>query len=382
MRNIVVLGAGLVGSVIARDLANEPDFRVSAVDLDEATLAAAAKRCGDRVRTVRADLSVPAHVAECVKDADLVIGAVPGWLGLAVLRTVIAHRKPFADISFMPEDASRLSPSAAEAGVVGVVDCGVAPGMSNVLSARAAADVEHPEQLRIYVGGLPQVRRWPYEYAAVFSPIDVLEEYTRPARVVEGGKLVVKTALSEVEHLEFEGVGTLEAFNSDGLRSLADSLTVPDMSEKTMRYPGHAERMRAIRETGLLSYDKIRVGDVEIRPVDLTCALLKRVWRLPEGEGDITVMRVQVRGNTAGKHVRDVWDLVDRHDPETGFTSMARTTGFPCAIVARMILDGTIGLSPGVHFPEKLASNRAVLDRLLAELAARKVFYKHTVHHG
>jgi len=96
--------------------------------------------------------------------------------------------------------------------------------------------------------------------------------------------------------------------------------------------------MRAIRETGLLPYDKIRVGDVEVRPVDLTCARLKRVWRLPEGEGDITVMRVLVRGNTAGKHVRDVWDLVDRYDPEMCFTSMARTTGFPCAIVARMIL--------------------------------------------
>lgn len=377
MRNVVVLGGGLVGSVIARDLSNEPEFRVSVVDVDEGTLAAASKRCGPSVKTVRSDLSVPANVAASVREADLVVGAVPGWLGLAVLRTVIAQRKPFADISFMPEDAASLSREAADAGVIGVVDCGVAPGMSNVLSARAAADVQKPEQLRIYVGGLPQVRRWPYEYAAVFSPIDVLEEYTRPARVVEGGKIVIKTALSEIEHLEFEGVGTLEAFNSDGLRSLAESLSVPDMCEKTMRYPGHAERMRMIRETGLLSYDKVRVGDVEVRPVDLTCKLLSHVWKLPAGEGDVTVMRVQVSGTSNGARVREVWDLVDRYDPSTSFTSMARTTGFPCAIVARMILDGTIGLPAGVHFPEKLAANRPLLDRLLAELAKRNVVFKH-----
>jgi len=247
-----------------------------------------------------------------------------------------------------------------------------------VLSARAVADLDKAEELRIYVGGLPQVRRWPYEYTAVFSPIDVLEEYTRPARMVQDGKVVTRPALSEIEQLEFEGVGTLEAFNSDGLRSLI-SLPVPDMKEKTMRYPGHTELMRAIRETGLLSYEPLKVGNVEIRPIDLTCTLLKRAWKLPEGEGDITVMRVQVTGQSKGKRISHVYDLIDRYDPATGNTSMARTTGFPCAIVARMMLEGSLDLPAGVYFPEKLAGNRKVLEGLLAQLADRKVVFQHRI---
>ncbi|MBI5536091.1 MAG: saccharopine dehydrogenase NADP-binding domain-containing protein [Deltaproteobacteria bacterium] len=378
MRNVIVLGGGLVGSVIAEDLAREADLQVTVVDVDEAVLGVVSKRSGQRIRTVQSDLVDQANVVSCCKQADVVIDAVPGWLGFRVLSTLISEKKSFVDIAFMPEDAGRLSKAAADAGVLGVVDCGVAPGMSNVLSARGVADLEKAEELRIYVGGLPQVRRWPYEYTAVFSPIDVLEEYTRPARLVENGKVVTRPALSEVEHLDFEGVGTLEAFNSDGLRSLI-SLPVPDMKEKTMRYPGHTELMRAIRETGLLSYEPLKVGDVELRPIDLTCKLLKRAWKLPEGEGDITVMRVKITGMSQGKRVSHVYDLLDRYDPATGHTSMARTTGFPCAIVARMMLQGTLDLPAGVHFPEKLATNRKVLDALLVQLAERNVVFHHRI---
>lgn len=378
MRNVVVLGGGLVGSVIAGDLAHDPDLRVTVVDFDEAVLAAVSKRSAQRIATVRADLSDAKNVASVVKDADLAIDAVPGWMGYKTLSTLIECKKNFVDIAFMPEDASMLSKPAAEAGVLGVVDCGVAPGMSNILSARGVADLETPEEVLIYVGGLPQVRRWPYNYAAVFSPIDVLEEYTRPARMVQDGKVVTREALSDIEHLEFEGVGTLEAFNSDGLRSLM-SLPCPDMKEKTMRYPGHAELMRAIRETGLLSYEPIQVKGVEVRPVDVTCKLLSRTWKLPAGEADITVMRVKVTGKANGKRVAHVYDLLDRYDPATGYTSMARTTGFPCAIVARMMLKGELDLPAGVYFPERLSGNRKVLDALLAQLAERNVVYQHSV---
>jgi saccharopine dehydrogenase-like NADP-dependent oxidoreductase len=378
MRNVIVLGGGLVGSVIAGDLASEPDLQLTVVDVDQAILDNVSKRSGARIQTVRADLSDQANVASCVKHADLVIDAVPGWLGYRVLSTLIEQRKSFVDIAFMPEDASTLCKAASDAGVLGIVDCGVAPGMSNVLSARAVADLDTAEEVLIYVGGLPQVRRWPYEYAAVFSPIDVLEEYTRPARLVQGGKVVVRTALSDIEQLEFEGVGTLEAFNSDGLRSLM-SLPVPDMKEKTMRYPGHAELMRALRETGLLSYEPVQVGGATIRPVDLTCKLLSRTWRLPPGEGDITVMRVKVTGLSNGQRVSHVYDLLDRYDPATGYTSMARTTGFPCAIVARMMLGGSLDVPPGVWFPEKLAGNQSLLDSLLSQLSDRQVVFRHSI---
>jgi saccharopine dehydrogenase-like NADP-dependent oxidoreductase len=377
MPNVIVLGAGLVGSVIARDLAFDPDLRVTVVDNDGETLSRLSARFGARIGTILADLSDSEQTRSVVRDAHLVIGAAPGWLGYRVLAAVIAARKPFVDISFMPEDARPLSAPAAEAGVVGVVDCGVAPGMSNVLAARAVADLDRATAVRIYVGGLPRVRRWPFEYAAVFSPIDVLEEYTRPARLVEGGQVVTRPALSEPELIDFDDVGTLEAFNTDGLRSLMWTLDVPAMREKTMRYPGHIDRMRMLRDAGFLSTRPVRVGAADVRPIDLTCRLLSEAWKLAEGDEDVTVLRVEVEGFARGEVCRHVYDLVDRYDPDSRITSMARTTGYPCAVVARMMLAGKLGLEPGVHFPEALARDQAVLGKLLDRLADRRVVFRH-----
>jgi saccharopine dehydrogenase-like NADP-dependent oxidoreductase len=353
-------------------------LHVTVVDVDADALLRISAREGSRISTRKADLRDREQVRNIVRGADLVVGAVPGWLGYAVLHEVIAANKSFVDISFMPEDPRPLSESAEAAGVVGLVDFGVAPGMSNVLATRAVRSMDRAEDIRIYVGGLPQVRRFPYEYAAVFSPADVIEEYTRPARLVEHGHIVVKPALSEIEPLEFDGVGTLEAFNTDGLRSLMWTLDVPNMREKTLRYPGHATRMRMLRETGFLSSRHVRVGNVDVRPVDVSLALLASAWKLPEGEGDITVMRVEARGVRGGNPVREAYDLLDRYDPRAKTTSMARTTGFPCAIAARMLLSGKLSLKPGVHFPEAVASEKPALEHLLDELSRRGVTFRHT----
>ena len=379
MRNIMVLGCGLVGSVMARDLADHENAHVTVVDVDGEALLRLAAHDGDRISTRKADLRDGEQLRNIVREADVVVGAVPGWLGYEALSNVIAAGKSFVDISFMPEDPRPLDAAAKKAGVVGLVDFGVAPGMSNVLATRAALDMDAPADVRIFVGGLPQVRRWPFEYAAVFSPSDVIEEYTREARLVENGKIVVRTALTEVEPLEFEGVGTLEAFNSDGLRSLMWTLDVPNMKEKTLRYPGHTERMRMLRETGFFSPRAVRVGNVDVRPLDLTLALFRDAWKLPEGEGDLTVMRIDVSGTHQGKPTRDVYELFDRYDPEKKNTSMARTTGFPCAIATRLLLDGKLGLEPGVHFPEAVARNQSVLDTLIAQLEKRGVVFRHSV---
>jgi lysine 6-dehydrogenase len=376
MKTVMVLGGGLVGATIARDLATDDDLNVTVVDVNAETLARIAAQDG-RVGTIKADLRDANQVRSVVRDADLVVGAVPGWLGYAVLREVIRARKPFVDICFMPEDPRELQAEAVAAGVVGIVDIGVAPGMSNVLAARAASDLEKAEEIRILVGGLPQIRRQPYEYAAVFSPADVLEEYTREARFVEAGQVVSRPALSDVEWIEFDGVGTLEAFNTDGLRSLMWSLDVPFMKEKTMRYPGHADRMRILRDSGFLSKQAIRVGGVDVRPIDVTLALFANAWKLPEGEGDITVMRVEAFGTRDGKPAREAYELLDRYDPHTRTTSMARTTGYPCAIAARMLLEGVVDLGPGVHFPEAIAKDNHALGYLFGELRMRGVEFHH-----
>ncbi len=376
MRNITVLGGGLVGAVIARDLAQDESARVTVVDVDPATLTRISARDGGKVCTIKADLRDGEQLQNVVRDADAVVGAVPGFLGYSVLEHVIDAGKPFVDISFMPEDPRPLSERAKAKGVVGLVDFGVAPGMSNVLAARLALDMQKPLDLRIYVGGLPQVRRWPFEYAAVFSPVDVIEEYTREARLIVNGEVVVREALSDLEPLEFEGVGTLEAFNSDGLRSLMWNVDVPNMKEKTLRYPGHVDRMRMLRETGYFSKRAIRVGGHDVRPLDLTLALFQEAWKLPEGEGDLTIMRIEVDGEHEGKPARFAYDLFDRYDEKTKTTSMARATGFPCAEATRLLIDGRLSLEAGVHCPEAVARHPDVLQAVIAGLETRGVVFR------
>nr|MDQ5872867.1 saccharopine dehydrogenase NADP-binding domain-containing protein [Acidobacteriota bacterium] len=207
---ISVLGAGLIGRVIARELAAEEGAKVSVFDADPDALERVGRETHASIH--QADLSSPEVVSSAVAHADAVVGALPGALGFAMLRTVIEAGKPIADISFSREDPLQLENLARERGVTAVVDCGVSPGLSNFFVGRAARDFNDVEDVRIYVGGLPYLRRWPYEYAVLFSVTDVIEEYVRPARVFEEGRLVTRPALSEIERIDVPGIGTLEAF--------------------------------------------------------------------------------------------------------------------------------------------------------------------------
>ena len=372
MKSIVVLGAGMVGSVIASDLAATKSFRVAVADRSQASLARAAARGHGRVRTNEADCSDPSVVAELVRDADVVVGALPSAFGRATLETIARLGRRFVDISFMPESFLDLDGLARKHGAVCVADCGVAPGMSNLLAGWGVARLDRATRVDIMVGGVPRERRKPFEYKAGFSPNDVIEEYVRPARIVEDGRVVVKEALSEPELLDFDEIGTLEVFNTDGLRSLAETLEVPFMRERTMRYPGHIDLMRVFRETGLFSLEPIEINGMRIRPRDVLAALLFPKWTYADGEADLTVMRVVVEGILDGVATRLQWDVLDRLDPATGFTSMSRTTAFPATSVARMLLDGTID-APGVHAPEAIATIPGVFDRILADQRARGI---------
>ena len=376
MPKVLVLGSGLVGSVLAADLAATRGYRVTVVDRDEAPLANARRRAaiaGGRVSTQVADCGKPAVVRRLAKDADLVVGALPSRFGFEALRAVLEAKRPYCDISFMNDDPEELDELAKRQGVAAVVDCGVAPGLSHMLAALGVRRLDRTDRIDIMVGGLPRRRAWPYEYKAGFSPHDVIEEYVRPARLVEGGAVVVKEALSEPELIEFPGVGTLEAFNTDGLRSLVKSMPVPDMRERTLRYPGHIELMRVLRETVLFGLDPVSIRDgATVRPRDLLAELLFPKWTYDEGEEDLTAMRVSVEGELDGRPTRLEWDLLDFHDARTGFSSMARTTAFPAAAVARMIAAGLLR-TPGVHVPERLAEMEGVVESVLHQLAERGV---------
>ncbi len=392
MSRAIVLGAGMVGSVMATDLAT--DFDVTLADLRQANLDKAterARRAGvaSRLRTQTADLSQSAAIAALIKDlkpGDIVVGALSSHLGYAAVRTVIEQGKNYCDISFMGEDAPDLSPLARERGSTCIVDMGVAPGMSHLLAAHGARQLAHCESLAIYVGGLPRERRLPFQYKAGFAPADVIEEYTRPTRLVRHGKIEIAEALSEPEFLDFDPLGTLEAVNTDGLRSLVHTHTVPNMKEKTLRYPGHYDLMRAFKSAGLFSKNPVTVhtpdGKQTIRPLDLTSAVLFPQWTYAPGEEDLTVMRIIASGTAPNGSSRTLtWDLFDRFDAATQATSMSRTTAFPCTITARLIASGALStLSPGVHPPELLATVPGMTDRILAELAKRNVIYRHSMN--
>ncbi|MCB1184220.1 saccharopine dehydrogenase NADP-binding domain-containing protein [bacterium] len=373
---IHVLGGGLVGGPMARDLAGDDEHDVTVVDRDPAVLEALAAQAD--VATRQADLASPAAVREVIADADLVVGAVPGHLGFRTLEAVIDAGRNVVDIAFFPEDPFALDALARERGVVAVVDCGVFPGMGSALIGRLHRKLDRLERVLVLVGGLPEVREWPWEYKAVFSPVDVIEEYTRPARYIEHGREVVRPALSDPELVHLPGVGTLEAFNTDGLRTLVRTIGAPHMKEKTLRYPGHAEKMALLRECGFFGTEPVDVGGQAVRPVDLTGRLLFPMWEMHEGEGDLTVMRIEVEGERKGQRLRYVYDLLDHADLEHGVSSMARTTGYTATMTARLIAAGRftrVGISP----PEYLGAEFGLVDALREGLEARGIFYREQV---
>jgi lysine 6-dehydrogenase len=368
---VIVLGAGLVGGPMTIDLAKEKNFQVTVADVNADNLD---KIKASGVQKLLKDLSDPVNVKNLVKDYDMVLNAVPGFMGFQTLKAIIEAKKNAVDIAFFPEDVFILDDMAKENGVTVVSDFGVAPGMSNVLIGYANHLLDETTNATIYVGGLPKVREWPYEYKAVFSLVDVIEEYTRPARYVENGHLITREALSDPEFHFFEGVGTLQSFNSDGLRSLAETIKCPNMKEKTLRYPGHIDIMAILRETGFFSKDEIEIKGTKIRPLDFTAKLLFPKWKLKEGEEDITVMRITIEGKKSSKMLRYNYDLYDVYDPITKTHSMARTTGYTATVGLRMIAEGLYNRK-GVSVPEFVGQQPECVKYLLKGLAERGVVY-------
>jgi len=375
-KNAVVLGCGMIGETMARDLAADDGFAVTVADVSEDNLARLAEF--GRIETRCADLTDEPTLRSVVEQADVVLGALPSVFGFRTLEIIIDAGKNFCDISFMPENALDLDARAKARGVTAVVDCGVSPGLSNLFVGHAYAKLDSADRAVIMVGGLPKVRRWPYDYKAPFAPSDVIEEYTRPARLIENGQVVTKPALSEPEFVDFPRVGTLEAFNTDGLRTLLDTMAIPFMKEKTLRYPGHIDLMRALRETGLFDKNEIEVKGVRVRPLDVTSSLLFPRWRLERGEEEFTVLRVVVDGLANGCRTRFSYDLYDEYDKPNGMSSMARTTAFPATIMARAVASGRLSQA-GVLPLERLAPDEPLYDWMMGELASRGVDVQFTV---
>lgn len=373
---VTVLGAGRVGRAIVKDLAADGTFSVTAVDVSGDALATLE---GIRnVRCERADLTQGAEIDRVVRQADLVVGAVSGHMGYATLERVLQAGRNVVDISFFDEDPFALDALARERGLVAIVDCGVAPGCSNLICGHMERVLDETLRFACYVGGLPVQRKWPYEYRAPFSPIDVIEEYTRPARFRRDGRDITLPALTEIERMEVPGVGTLEAFNTDGLRTLLKTSKTPDMVEKTMRYPGHAALMEVMRETGFFRTEFTVVGGVAVRPLELTAKLLFQAWEFEPGEEDLTAMRVEVEGVKGGRRVTHTFQMLDRYDVASQTTSMARTTGYTCTAAVRLVASGLyqhVGISP----PELIGRESKCYDFVMGDLRERGVVFEESV---
>jgi saccharopine dehydrogenase-like NADP-dependent oxidoreductase len=373
MKNIIVLGAGMVGSTIAIDLTK--NHKITLTDYSQEALNKAFKKC-DKLSTHVLDVTDKPILQKTIKSFDLVVCAVPGFLGFDTLKTIIEAKKDVVDISFFPENALELNNLAKQNNVTAIVDCGVAPGMGNIILGY------YNEQLKIssfecLVGGLPKTKKWPFNYKAPFSPVDVIEEYTRPARFVENGKIITRKALSDVELIEFEKVGTLESFNSDGLRSLIFTMPhIPNMKEKTLRYPGHVEYISVLKDSGFFDQKSIKIKGVSISPLEFTSKILFNEWKLGEKEEELTIMKISIKGvNTSGETEEIIYNLYDEYNHVTQTSSMARTTGYTATAAVHLIVDGLFN-EKGVFPPELVGKHKCCYEFVINYFKDRYVIYK------
>jgi len=377
MSKIIVLGSGMVGSAMAIDLAKK--HTVTLTDRSQQVLDKVKAKC-PTLTTAVLDVTNIDLLKSTIKEHDLVVCAVPGFLGFNTLKAIIEAEKNVVDISFFPENSLELDALAKQKKVTAIVDCGVAPGMDNIILGY------YNEKLKLnffecLVGGLPKIKKWPFCYKAPFSPMDVIEEYTRPARYVENGHVVIKEALTDCEYIEFDKVGTLESFNSDGLRSIIFTMPhIKDMKEKTLRYPGHVEYVKVLKESGFFSTEAIEVNGQKIAPLDFTSKILFNEWKLGETEAELTVMRVTVKGiNPQGKKETVVYNLYDEFCTKTNTSSMARTTGYTATAAANLFLEGLFQ-EKGVFPPELVGKHEVCFNYFMKYLEERGVVYSKTMN--
>jgi len=367
---IAILGAGMVGRAMAIDLA--ANYSVTSFDVSDKSLQLLAQK-NNSVKTIKTDLSDHSNYGSLLKGFDIIVSAVPGFMGYKTLEAIINAKKNVVDISFFPENALELDGLAKKNQVTAIVDCGVAPGMSNLILGY------YNERMKItnfecLVGGLPKKRVYPFEYKAPFSPIDVLEEYTRPARYVVNSHIVTKPALSDAEIIDFENVGTLESFNTDGLRSILFTMGhIPNMKEKTLRYPGHIDLMKGLIKAGFLNATPINFKGQEISPLEFTSSLLFDQWKLGETEEEFTLM--QIRISDTEKTI--CYNLYDEYDAATQTSSMSRTTGYTCTAAVNMLIQ-KLFTPKGVFPPELVGKDETCFNFMLNYLKERNIHYRKT----
>jgi len=336
---VLILGAGNIGTVVAYDLAK--DFEVTVVDVSDSALSTVK----GFAEPLKFDVTQREKLQELMRRYELVIDTLPGKFGLYILKSAINAGRDIVDVSFMPENPLEL-----QADITAVVDAGFAPGLSNILLGHIYKELGELEKALIRVGGLPQDPEPPLYYTSTWSPEDLLEEYTRKARIVKDGKIVEIDPLSQIGKAHLAGY-VFEEFPSDGLRTLLYTIKAKNMEERTLRWPGHLEKIKVLKELGFFAPENR----------DLTLKILLSLMK--EGP-DFCIM--EVYGKNENGEMRYLM-----LDEASDFSSMARVTGYTAAAISRLVLDGKLQL--GIIAPELIGMKNEFLIYILSYLQDRNI---------
>ena len=360
MATICQIGCGMIGKVMALDISKRHDLHLS--DLDESALQEV-KNLDPTIKTKCFDVNNIDMLKSFLKPADIVLLAVPGHMGYKLLKKIIGLKKSIVDISFSPENILSLDKKAKDNNVTVIFDAGLAPGIPNFFLGAIDAK-ENVKSFKYFVGGLPKHPKPPYNYKAPFSPIDVVEEYTRPARIMKNGKVITMPALTDIEEKFYQNIGMLEGFNTDGLRSILFTMKhIPNMVEKTLRYSGHAELIsNELESRKIIPDDKNNLQR------------LFKIWKLLPNELEFTILDVIIETE---KKIHNYF-LFDETNLKENTSSMARTTGYTASATID-ILDQNIFIEKGVFPPELVGSKSKVVDYLLNHLKTRGIILKKIV---
>jgi len=358
---LLSVGCGYIGSVLAEEIAHSLDFeKLIICDGTKEKIEETAERLGEKIFPLQLDIADYSSLLEIIGDVDMVIGLSPGKFGFNVMKACVEKKKSLVDLSFMAEDPFFFQKSAFEGGITIVPDCGVAPGLSNILIGKSASELDEVEDALIYVGGLPQQPMPPLNYKVTWCVEDLFEEYTRKAKIVRNGKTVMIDALEGLEEIEFEGLGKFEAFFTDGVRTLHHTIKANNLWEKTLRYKGHAEKIKLIKKLDLLKKEPI--ASINMSPWEFMC----RFWEENLGfleEKDFLLMRIKVGGKKGSTKFLHTYEIIDYFDEKRKITAMGRTTAYTAFAVIKLMVENKID-QKGVVPPEILGMNKELLEEI------------------
>ena len=373
---LLSIGCGYIGSVLAEEIVHSLDFeKLIICDSTKEKVEETAKKLGEKIFPLQLDISNYSNLLEIIDDVDLVIGLSPGKLGFNVMRACIEKKKNLVDLSFMAEDPFLFQEQAIKEGITIIPDCGVAPGLSSILIGKSTSELDEVEDALTYVGGLPQKAIPPLNYKITWCVEDLFEEYTRKAKIVRNGKTVEVDALEGLEEIEFEGLGKFEAFFTDGVRTLHHTIRANNMWEKTLRYPGHAEKIKLIKKLGLLKKEPVK--SIGMSPWEFMCRFWEENLSFFE-EKDFVLMRTKVSGKKNSTKFMHTCEMIDYFDEKRNITAMGRTTAYTAFAVIKLLHENEIERK-GVIPPEILGMDKKIFEEIKHTLEEKNIKIKQRI---